>query len=151
MQLHYINTDGNLKPFKAELKWVFEDQKHSFTTFWNSDVLFVVVGANEFTTSQQTDIRNYFSKLKKYNCIVISQEHYVIDKENKSSLNINDVDTVTKLVVYTWFPYQSSDRCTDVNDITILDCWVISAQGHFTMNTDFFPGKISKSFNGCPT
>ena len=112
--------------------------KHSFTRFWNSDVLFVVVGANEFTKSQQTDIRNYFSKLKKYNCIVISQEHYVIDKENKSSLNINDVDTVTKLGVYTWFPYQSSDRCTAVNDITLLDSWVISAQGHFTMNTDFF-------------
>jgi hypothetical protein len=37
-----------------------------------------------------------------------------------------------------------------VNDITLLDSWVISAQGHFTKNTDLFPRKISKSFNGCP-
>ena len=37
-----------------------------------------------------------------------------------------------------------------MNDITILDSWVISAQGHFTKNTDLFPRKISKSFNGCP-
>jgi hypothetical protein len=55
-----------------------------------------------------------------------------------------------KLGVYTWFPYQSSDRCTEVNDITLLDSWVISAQGHFTKNTDLFPIKISNSFNGCP-
>jgi hypothetical protein len=37
-----------------------------------------------------------------------------------------------------------------VNDITLLDSWNISAQGHFTNNTDLFPQKISKSFNGCP-
>jgi len=53
------------------------------------------------------------------------------------------------LGVYTWFPYQSSDRCTEVNDITLLDSWVISAQGHFNKNTDLFPGKISKSFSEC--
>jgi hypothetical protein len=55
-----------------------------------------------------------------------------------------------KLGVYTWFPYQSSDRCTEVNDITLLDSWVISGQGHFTKNTDLFPGKISNNLNGCP-
>ena len=55
-----------------------------------------------------------------------------------------------KLGVYTWFPYQSSDRFTEVNDITLLDSWVISAQGHFTKNTDLFPQKISERFNGCP-
>jgi len=55
-----------------------------------------------------------------------------------------------KLGVYTWFPYQSSDRCDEVNDITLLDSWVISAQGHFTKNTDLFPGKISKNLKCCP-
>ena len=37
-----------------------------------------------------------------------------------------------------------------MNDINLLDSWVISAQGHFTKNTDLFPGKISNSLNGCP-
>ena len=55
-----------------------------------------------------------------------------------------------KLGVYTWFPYQSSDSCTDVNDITLLDTWVISAQGQFTKNTDLFPLKLSNSLNRCP-
>jgi len=55
-----------------------------------------------------------------------------------------------KLGVYTWFPYQSSDNCNEMNDVTLLDSWVISAQGHFTKNTDLFPVKIGKSFNRCP-
>jgi hypothetical protein len=37
-----------------------------------------------------------------------------------------------------------------VNDITLLDSWVISAQGYFTKNSDLFPEKISSSLNGCP-
>jgi hypothetical protein len=37
-----------------------------------------------------------------------------------------------------------------VDDITVLDSWVIYGQGHFTKNTDLFPRKIGTSFNGCP-
>jgi hypothetical protein len=65
-------------------------------------------------------------------------------------INVNDVDTDMNLAVCTWFPYQSSDCCTEVNDITLLESWVVSAQGHFTKNTDLFPGKISNSLNRCP-
>jgi hypothetical protein len=64
-------------------------------------------------------------------------------------INVNDVDTGMKLGVYTWFPYQSSDRCTDVSNITQLDSWVISTQGHFTKNTDLFPQKLSNNLHGC--
>ena len=108
------------------------------------------LGTSDFSMSQRREIFDFISKFRIYNCIIISQEHYVKDKEYSKNLKDNDVDTIMKLVVYTWFPYQSSDRCTEVNVITILDSWVISAQGHFTKNTDFFPRKISKSFNGCP-
>ena len=48
------------------------------------------------------------------------------------------------------FPYQCSDSCTEVNDITLLGGWIISAQGYFTKNTDLFPGKIRKSLKECP-
>ena len=85
-----------------------------------------------------------------YNCVIVSRELYLTGTDYSSPNKDNDVETVMKLVVYTWFPYQTSDRCTEVKDITILDSWVISAQGHFTKNTDFFPRKISKSLNGCP-
>jgi hypothetical protein len=76
--------------------------------------------------------------------------HDVTDNEYNEPTNVNDVDTNLKFGVYTWFPYQSSDRCTEVNDITLLGSWVISAKGYFTKNTDLFPMKIRKSFNGCP-
>ena len=56
-----------------------------------------------------------------------------------------------KLTAYAWFPYHSSDRCTEVNDITVLDSWVISTQGNFTKKNPLFSRKISNSLNKCPT
>jgi len=82
---------------------------------------------------------------------MVSGEHYVFDKLYSRPINVNNVDTGMKLVVYTWFPYQSSDRCTEVNDITLLDSWVISAQGHFTKNTNLFQRKVNNKLNGYPT
>ena len=141
--------DGNMEGFKAEIKTLVE-QRFRNTRLWNSEARFIVAGANEFSMSQQIDIFDIFSKLRMYNCIIVSREHYVVDKENSRPKKVNDVDTGMKLGVYTWFPYQSKDRCTEVNDITLLDSWVISAQGHFTRNTDLFPGKVSNSLNKCP-
>jgi hypothetical protein len=109
-----------------------------------------VAGTNEFSMLQQTDIFNFFSKFRIYNCIIVSQELYLTDKENRRPIKFNDVEKNVKLGVYILFPYQSSDSCTEVNDITLLDSWVISAQGYFTKNTDLFPRKISNSLNRCP-
>ena len=122
-----------------------KDRESNFARFWNSETLLVMAGANEFPISQQKAIFYSFSKLTIYNCIVLNRENCVADKEYSKTINVNHVDNGTKLGVYTWFPYQSSDCCTEVNDITLLDSWVISAQGHFSKKTDLFPGKISNS------
>ena len=145
-----LTPDGNIKSLMGEINGLVRDGKYKMTKSWNSETRVVVAGANEFSLSQQTDIFDYFSQLKIYNCIIVSQEHYVIDKEYSRPIKVNDVNTGMKLGVYTWFPYQSSERCAEVNDITQLDSWVVSAQGHFTKNTDLFPVKISNSLNGCP-
>ena len=141
--------DGNFTSFMAEINRLAE-APYGYTRIWNSEARFVVAGTNEYSMSQQTDIFEYFSRMRIYNCIIVSQENYEIDEEYSGPIKVNDVDTGMKLVVYTWFPYQSSDRCTMVNDITLLDSWVISAQGYYTKNTDLFPGKISNSLNRCP-
>ena len=107
-------------------------ERTKFTRMWSSEARFVVAGANEFSTLQQTDIYSYISKFRMYNCIFLNKENDVINKESSRRVNINDVDMGVRLGVYTWFPYQSSDRCTEVNDITLMESWVISAQGHFT-------------------
>ena len=95
------------------------------------------------------EIYNYFSKLGIYNCILVSQVHYVIDKGYNIPTKENYVETGVQLRVNTWFPYQSSQHCIEVDDITLLDSWVFSAQGHFTKNNHLFPIKISNSFKGC--
>jgi hypothetical protein len=126
--------------FKAEFLGLAL-RKGILTRLWNSEARFVVAGINEFPMSIQKKIFNLFSRFRVYNCIIVSQESYEIDKVYSRSNNVNDVDIGINLMVYTWFPYQSSDRSTEVNDITLLDSWVISAQGHFTKNTDFFHEK----------
>ena len=141
--------DGTYESFKAEFDELVLG-RGKFNSFWNSESRFVVAGANEYSVSQQTKIFEYLSNVRIYNCIIVSQEHHLLEKEYSRPMKDNDIDTRMKLGVYTWFPYQSSDRCTEVNDITLLDNWVVSEQGYFTKNTDLFPRKISKSFNGCP-
>jgi len=141
--------DGNIKSLQAQINGLaFEGT--NFTRLWNSEARFVVAGANEFTTLQQMDIFNYLSKFRIYNCIIINKFNDVLNEESSRPVKNIDVDMGMELGVYTWFPYRSSDQCTEVNNITILDSWAISAQGHFTKNTDLFPRKIPKRLNGCP-
>ena len=141
--------DGNIKSFKAEINGLAKC-RGKFTRFWNSEARFVVVGAIKFSLSQHTDIFDYSSKFRMCNYIIVSQENYAKDKEYNRQTKFNDIDTGMKLEVYTWFPYRNSDCCTVLNVITLLDSWVISAQGHFTKDTDLFPVKINNSLNGCP-
>jgi hypothetical protein len=125
-------------------------RKNEFKRFWNFEARFVVAGANEFSMSQKTEIFNFLSKFRIYNCIIVSQDNYVISKKYSRPVKENDIHTGMKLGVYTWFPYQSSDRCIEENDITLLDSWFFSAQGHFKNNTNLFPRKVSKNLAGCP-
>jgi hypothetical protein len=142
--------NGNIKYLHAEIFALLLVRKNNSTRIWNFEARFDVVGANEFSIPQQTEIFEYLSKHRIYNSIIINKVNYVLDKELSRLKNFNHVDTCIKLVVYIWFPYQSSESCTEVNDITLLDTWVISAQGHFTKNTDLFPVKSSNTLNECP-
>ena len=141
--------DGNVESLHAEIKRLFV-YRNKCTRLFNSEARFVVAGTNNFSFSHPPGILGYFSQFRIYNCIIVSREHYVMHKGYDRPINSNDTDTGMKLGVYTWLPYQSSHRCTEVNDIILLDNWVISAQGHFTKNTDLFPRKTSNSLNGCP-
>ena len=139
--------DGNIKSFQVEFNGLAQEGEYNFIRKLNSESLFVVAGANNYTMQQQTNIFDYFSKRRIYNCIIVSQVHDKNHKEYSKPKN-NDVDTDITFGVYTWFPYHSSGLCSEVKYITLLDSWVISAEGHFTKNTDLFPIKIRNSFNG---
>ena len=145
-----FTPDGNIESIDAEILGLILDRKNEFTRIWNSESRFVVAGANELSVSQQTDSLVYSSQIRIYYLIFANEKYNVIHKGYNRPTNGNDVGTSKKLGVYTWFPYQSSESCTAVNDITLLDSWVISAQGNFTKDTDLFPRKIRNRFNGCP-
>jgi hypothetical protein len=71
--------DGNIKSLLAEIIGLTIDGT-KFTRVWNPEARFVVAEANEISVSQQTDIFDYFSK---YKCIIVSQERYVIEKDQQ--------------------------------------------------------------------
>ena len=65
--------DGNIDSLHAEISGPIVDKK-KFTNLWISEVRFVVARANEFSTSQQTDIFDYLSKFRIYNYIIVSRD-----------------------------------------------------------------------------
>jgi len=72
--------DGDIKNFLVEINRLAK-LHFGFTRMWNSETKFVVAGVNEISMSQQREIFDYFSKLRIYNCIIVTQELYDIDKE----------------------------------------------------------------------
>jgi hypothetical protein len=70
--------DDNFRTLGPQLLGLLE---YKSPRFWKSEVRFVVAVASEFSMSHQRGLFDIFSKFKIYNCIIVSQEHYVIDKE----------------------------------------------------------------------
>jgi len=87
---------GNIKSFKAEINGLVEEP-HKYTRLWNPEAPFVVTGESDFSKLQQMDIFDHSSKLRIYNCIIVSQEHDVIDKAYSRPIYFNDIDTGMKL------------------------------------------------------
>jgi translation initiation factor IF-1 len=144
-----LTQNENVWNILNELHPLTKNRETKFRISLNFEAKFVVAGTNEFSLEQMQLISIFFRSVRMYNFIILSQEHYEINNELGSTINVNNVETDMKFGAYTWFPYQSSDSCDSVHNITLLDILVISEQGYFTKNTDLFPVKIRKSFNGC--
>jgi hypothetical protein len=52
--------------------------------------------------------------------------------------------------LYTWFPYKSPHQCSNVQDVFLVDKWIMEGEGHFIMNTNLFPNKIKNNLHRCP-
>jgi hypothetical protein len=51
--------------------------------------------------------------------------------------------------LYTWFPYHSG-YCAGVEEVTLLDRWVFTDNGHFSKQVPLFPHKIPTNLHACP-
>ena len=67
--------------------------KAEFANLWYSETRFDVGGANEYSTWEQTAIFDYFSKLRLYNYIIVSQVHDIMHKGFSRPTNNYEVGT----------------------------------------------------------
>ncbi|XP_021936627.1 uncharacterized protein LOC110838090 [Zootermopsis nevadensis] len=51
--------------------------------------------------------------------------------------------------LYTWFPYRSG-HCANVQEVTILDRWIITDNGYSFKDVLLFPQKIPLNLQACP-
>lgn len=58
--------------------------------------------------------------------------------------------TTSSFDLYTWFPYQSEVKCAKVDDVVLIDRWIVEGEGHLLRNVYLFPTKIRNNFHGCP-
>ncbi|XP_033611240.1 uncharacterized protein LOC117283066 [Cryptotermes secundus] len=63
-----------------------------------------------------------------------------------TSLQTAEFDTLN---LYTWFPYQSG-RCGQLEDVTLLDEWMLEHNGRLSNEVDLFPIKVPNDLVGCP-
>ena len=60
-----------------------------------------------------------------------------------------NVTKADRLNLYTWFPFKFG-RCGEIQEVILLDEWVIEHNGRFSENAHFYPAKVPKKFMGCP-
>ncbi|PNF13985.1 hypothetical protein B7P43_G08686 [Cryptotermes secundus] len=119
---------------------VLRGQLHNLavSSSWNPRARFVVALLNCYSRPPRMAQR-VIAELWKHR--IVNAIALVCSKEGKE---------VPVLNVYTWFPYQSPERCTRVQDVALLDTWVQTGNGYFVTNNHLFPQKINRNLHGCP-
>jgi hypothetical protein len=101
---------------------------------WNNEARFLIVTALPVDNPQQEALsvmKEAWDDMRALNIVVLIQVE-------------------TEFRFYTWFPYQSYERCEDVKDAVILNRWTWKNGGEFVSNEPLFPYKLPKNFKGCP-
>lgn len=152
-----VNCARNIYEIKAKIKGslVSFDQRHKNIRAWNTRSRFVVAVENECNTinprklSQEILSTLWFYKL--INVVVVIKEEGRMENQLNVSTSVSDGRSPPLVLgLYTWFPYRSPNRCNRVEDVVLLDKWVMEGRGFLVQNSNLFPQKIGKTFNGCP-
>jgi hypothetical protein len=118
---------------------------------WNNRAKFLVVVAENLTEEVGQVTLKIMKELwevhRVLNVVVLIPE----TKHMAPVMAIHDRNNMTSTFdLYTWFPYQSEVKCGNVDDVVLIDRWVVEGEGHFSRNVSLFPTKIHKKFHGCP-
>ncbi|GFG37154.1 hypothetical protein Cfor_00403 [Coptotermes formosanus] len=111
---------------------------------WNNRAKFLVVLAENITEDAEQLAFTIMKELWEFHRIL----NVVVLIPQTRHMDLNT--TTSTFDLYTWFPYQSEAKCANVEDVVLIDSWVLEDEGHFLTNVHLFPTKIQKNFHGCP-
>jgi hypothetical protein len=115
----------------------FQMQKLKTNIGWNPRAKYIVMILQTVITPNNTLAKDILSELwhsKVVNAVVLRQT------------------SVSKLNIYTSFPYHPRGRCGDIRDVVLLDSCITKKERkcHFLHSTSLFPEKIPRDLYGCP-
>lgn len=126
------------------------DFKHKLMTSWNTRTRFVIAVENCCTAKSSRKISqqilSYLWMYKVINVVIVIQQAHRQNLSTSTSVRSRHM----KLELYTWLPYHSPNQCTQVEDVVLLNTWVMDGNGYFEQELNLFPQKIGKQLNGCP-
>ena len=152
-----VSCARNLYEITTKIKESFAkfDLKHTKLNAWNMRSRFVVAVENDCNTINprklSQEILSTLWLYKLINVVVVIQEEGRMENQLNVSTSVSDGRSPPLFLgLYTWFPYRSPDGCNRVEDVVLLDKWVMEGKGFLIQNSNLFPQKIGKTFNGCP-
>jgi len=152
-----VSCARNIYEIKTKIKETLTmfDQMHTNTPAWNTRSRFVVAVEDDCNTINprklSQEILSAFWFFKLINVVVVIKEEGRMENQLNVSTSVSDGRSPPLVLgLYTWFPYRSPNRCNRVEDVVLLDKWVMEGEGFLVQNSNLFPQKIGKTFNGCP-
>ncbi|PSN45479.1 Ionotropic receptor 248 [Blattella germanica] len=119
-----------------------------FDSSWNSKAAFLIVIFVQNSLSGSSIALIAVENLWKYynvlNSVVLLCPNF------PNFVNMGSKHTSSNnLQLFTWFPYISKDHCDQVNEVVLIDQWIIS-RNEFIFNLPIFIDKLPKNLLGCP-
>lgn len=127
-----------------------QDHFDSFPTMksWNPRALFLLMLTGTVKEKKQFARRIFELLWKNENILNIV---LLLPTVEESLLHDNVIHTVKSMLfdLYTWFPYLSG-HCAGVEEVALLDQWIVTDGGGFLKQAPLFPNKYPTNLHACP-
>ncbi|KDR23129.1 hypothetical protein L798_15211 [Zootermopsis nevadensis] len=146
-----VSSSCNSRELRLKLDRRFSslDFRHKLMPSWSARTRFVIAVENNCNGTNPRKLSEQIISIlwiyKVTNVLIVMQEEYYRNASTSAGRLRHQ-----KLGLYTWFPYESPNRCTQVENAVLLGNWVMDGKGYLVQNSNLFPRKIGKRFNGCP-
>jgi hypothetical protein len=132
---------------------IFDEVMNQFVIFpkmkpWNQRALFLVI-----LTCTPNKLKRLAHKIfdvlwkteKILNVVLLVPKNEVFLLHQK----VKDTENSVAFELYTWFPYRAG-HCGSVEEVTLMDQWIVNSSGDFLKQAPLFPNKIPTNLQACP-